>query len=44
MHRWTPEGYLVALRAERGERIRAEPFDALELQVGVLFGDEREDD
>ncbi|WP_437591151.1 Uma2 family endonuclease [Sorangium sp. So ce1000] len=44
VHRWTSEGYLVALRAERGERIRAEPFDAIELQVGVLFGDEREDD
>ncbi|WP_437611661.1 Uma2 family endonuclease [Sorangium sp. So ce834] len=44
VYRWTPEGYLVALRAERGERVRAEPFDAIELQVGVLFGDERDDD
>ncbi|WP_437578555.1 Uma2 family endonuclease [Sorangium sp. So ce887] len=44
VYRWTPEGYLVVLRAERGERIRAEPFDAIELQVGVLFGDEREDE
>ncbi|WP_437945371.1 Uma2 family endonuclease [Sorangium sp. So ce296] len=44
VYRWTPEGYLVALRAERGERVRAEPFDAIELQVGVLFGDEREDE
>ncbi|AUX19649.1 hypothetical protein SOCEGT47_001010 [Sorangium cellulosum] len=43
VHRWTPEGYLVALRAERGERVRAEPFDAIALQVGVLFGDEPED-
>ncbi|WP_437757394.1 Uma2 family endonuclease [Sorangium sp. So ce1389] len=44
VYRWTPEGYLVALRAERGERVRAEPFGAIELQVGVLFGDEREDE
>lgn len=44
VYRWTSEGYLVALRAERGERVKAEPFDAIELQVGVLFGDEREDD
>ncbi|WP_437308451.1 Uma2 family endonuclease [Sorangium sp. So ce388] len=44
VYRWTPEGYLVALRAERGERVRAEPFDAIELQIGVLFGDEREDE
>ncbi len=43
VHRWTPEGYLVALRAERGERVGAEPFDAIELQVGVLFGDEPDD-
>ncbi|WP_434045767.1 Uma2 family endonuclease [Sorangium cellulosum] len=44
VYRWTAEGYLVALRAERGERVRAEPFDAIELQVGVLFGDEPEDE
>ncbi|WP_437624489.1 Uma2 family endonuclease [Sorangium sp. So ce1151] len=44
VYRWTPEGYLVPLRAERGERVRAEPFGAVELQVGVLFGDEREDE
>lgn len=44
VYRWTSEGYLVALRAERDERVRAEPFDAIELQIGVLFGDEREDE
>lgn len=38
--RWTEEGYLTALTAKRGERIRAEPFAAIELNVGVLFGDE----
>jgi Uma2 family endonuclease len=40
VYRWTPDGYLVALKAERGERVRAEPFEAVELEVGVLFGDE----
>ena len=33
-------GYFVAQRAERGEKLRPEPFDALELEVGVLFGDD----
>jgi hypothetical protein len=26
-------------RAAAGETVRAEPFDAIELRVGVLFGD-----
>jgi Uma2 family endonuclease len=38
--RWTPDGYLAALTAGRADRVRAEPFDAVELPVGVLFGDE----
>jgi Uma2 family endonuclease len=40
VHRWTAEGYLVVLTAEGGQRVRAEPFDAIELEVGVLFGDD----
>lgn len=37
----TPEeGYLHVIGAEEGERLRAEPFDAVELAVGVLFGDD----
>lgn len=43
VYRWTQAGHLVALRAERGERVRAEPFDAIELSVGLLFGDEPDD-
>ena len=43
VHRWTQEGYLVVLNASRGERVRAEPFDAIELQVGILFGDDPDD-
>jgi Uma2 family endonuclease len=38
--RWTPEGYLVSLTAGRADRVRAEPFEAVELFVGALFGDE----
>ena len=40
VHRHGPEGYLIALRAEASERVRAEPFEALELQVGLLLGDD----
>jgi Uma2 family endonuclease len=43
VHRWMQDGYLVALKAGRGETVRAEPFDAIALQVGLLFGDEQED-
>lgn len=42
VYRYTPDGYLVALRAEASETIRAEPFDAIELRVGALFGDHDE--
>jgi Uma2 family endonuclease len=38
--RWTAEGYLLLLAAGREARVRAEPFDAVELSVGGLFGDE----
>lgn len=38
VHRHTSDGYLVALRAIAGERVRAEPFDAVELQVSALLG------
>lgn len=40
VHRWTRDGYLLVLAADRGERVRAEPFDAVELSLGMLFGDE----
>jgi Uma2 family endonuclease len=40
VHRWSPAGYTVVQRATAGETIRAEPFDAIELRVGELFGDE----
>lgn len=40
VYRWTEAGYLVVLTAKRDETIRAEPFDAIEVRVGTLFGDE----
>jgi Uma2 family endonuclease len=44
VHRLEANGYLVALTASSGETVRAEPFDAVELPVGVLFGDEDEEE
>jgi Uma2 family endonuclease len=38
--RWNELGYITVMRAERGETIRAEPFEAIELFVGTLFGDD----
>lgn len=43
VYRWNEGGYLIAQRAERGERLRPEPFDALEFEVGVFFGDDEQD-
>lgn len=38
--RWSDAGYTMVLRAERGEIVRPEPFAAIELVVGTLFGDD----
>ena len=38
VHRHAPDGYLVVLRAEAHETVRAEPFEAIELDVRVLLG------
>jgi Uma2 family endonuclease len=43
VHRHTADGYLVALRASADERVRAEPFGAIELQVAVLLGEDPDD-
>jgi Uma2 family endonuclease len=37
---WTPAGYLVNLVAGRGNVIRAAPFDTIEIDVGLLLGDD----
>lgn len=38
--RWSADGYITLMRAERGEVVRAEPFESIELAVGTLFGDD----
>jgi Uma2 family endonuclease len=43
VNRWTPEGYLDVLAADRADRVRAEPFDAIELRVATFFGDDEEE-
>lgn len=43
IYRWGPDGYIEVLIAQRGERVRAEPFEAVDLQVGVFFGEDDED-
>lgn len=40
VHRWSRDGYVVVQRAASGETVRAEPFEAVELRVGLLFGDD----
>ncbi len=43
VYRHGPEGYVIALVGEAHEVVRAQPFDAIELKVGVLFGDDPDD-
>jgi Uma2 family endonuclease len=43
VYRWAAEGYLDVLSAERGEIVRAEPFEAIPLAVGILFGDDEDE-
>lgn len=38
----TNRGYVELLTAARTDRVRAAPFDLIELQVGVLFGDDED--
>lgn len=38
--RHTPAGYVTVLAATEGERVRAEPFEAIELSVAGFFDDE----
>ena len=42
IYRHEPQGYLNVLIAERGQLVRAEPFDAIEINVGILLGDDPE--
>lgn len=38
VYRYSPDGYVHVLGARRDERVRAEPFDAIEIHVGTFFG------
>lgn len=38
VYRHTPDGYLLALAAFAGEVVRAEPFEAIELDVAGILG------
>lgn len=44
VHRWEPKGYLIVLTAASGDVVRAEPFEAVELRIDVLFGDPDDDE
>ena len=44
VYRHAAEGYQSVLVAEAGETARAEPFEAIELRIAALFGDERGDE
>jgi Uma2 family endonuclease len=43
IHRWSDAGYIVVQRAAAGETIRAEPFEAIEIRVSELLGDDDDD-
>jgi Uma2 family endonuclease len=38
--RWTSDRYVTLMTAQRGETVRPEPFQQIELAVGTLFGDD----
>jgi hypothetical protein len=43
IHRWSDAGYIVTQRAAAGETIRAAPFEAIEIQMSELLGDDDDD-
>lgn len=40
MLRWSADGYVTVPSAERGERVRAGPFEAIELEIAAVLGDD----
>jgi Uma2 family endonuclease len=40
VYRWSEAGYIAVLTAKHDETVRAEPFEAIELSVGLLFDDD----
>jgi Uma2 family endonuclease len=43
VYRWHADGYVEVLIAERHERVRPEPFDAIDLHVASLFGEDEDE-
>ena len=43
IYRNSPEGYVNVLVSHAGETVRAEPFEAIEIRVGLLFGEDLDD-
>jgi Uma2 family endonuclease len=43
VYRDSPDGYINVLLAHAGQTVRAEPFQAIEIQVGLMFGEDRDD-
>lgn len=41
--RWSADGYVTVLRAESPDVVRAEPFDAVVIAIGTLFGEDPPD-
>lgn len=44
VQRWSPSGYTTILAASSGQTVRAEPFEEIEIRVGMLFGEQEDDD
>ena len=41
VYRWHPDGWIRLMTVEPGQRARLEPFEAVEFEVAVLFGDDQ---
>lgn len=44
VYRRLPEGYMLVLGAGADKTVRVEPFEAIELDVGMLFGVEKDEE
>ncbi len=40
VYKWHPDGWIRLMTVEPGQRARLEPFEAVEFEVAVLFGDD----
>lgn len=43
VYRDSPDGYIHVLVAQAGQTVRAEPFGVVEIRVGLMFGEDRDD-